>query len=188
MNDNNKFTGLAIGFAFVYVAVFVVLIILFFSSCKTTRQSTRENTHASSVTALDALSATDEKNSREIREMRTDCTSADISVDETVTSIEWSMPDSSGTQYPLRTVTSQKHTGSNMENRSAIKRNTNAQKEKSSVTDSTIRQKSDSKSETDEKKEVKSRTPEWIIVGVLACVLALTGIVYLILKRFGIVK
>ncbi|MDR1155302.1 MAG: hypothetical protein LBL04_11395 [Bacteroidales bacterium] len=37
MKDDNKFTGLAIVGALVYAVIFVILIILFFSSCKTVK-------------------------------------------------------------------------------------------------------------------------------------------------------
>jgi hypothetical protein len=160
----------------------------FFSACKTTKQSTRENTYASSVTVSDAVSATDEKNSEKTKETRTDYTGIDTDIDETIVSTEWSEPDSTGKQYPKTTTSTTRHKRSGKKRILASEKDTSVNKDKTSENNSAIRQKSDYKSEVDEKKEVKSRTPEWIIVGVLACVAGLMVIIYLILKRFGIVK
>lgn len=132
------------------------------------------------------------------KEWTADNSTVDEVSDETTTTTNLSAPDSTGKQYPISTSTTNKHTHRGVHNN--VQKNAesnNSRESKGGVSDNsdyksdksvTDKGKQDIKNQTDNKITEETKTPAWVYVVVFVSLFILIGIVYALLKRFGIIK
>jgi cobalamin biosynthesis Mg chelatase CobN len=176
--------------------------------CKTVKQT--EKTKAEVKTAANLtvkesnnanidIASTFSKVERNIeKEWITDNSTVDEVSDETTTTTNLSAPDSTGKQYPTSTSTTNKHTHRGVHNN--VKKNAesnNSRDIKGGVSensdyksDKSVKDKGKQsiKAQTDNKITEETKTPAWVYVVVFVSFLILIGIIYALLKRFGIIK
>ena len=109
-------------------------------------------------------------------------------INETILTIKWSEPDSTWQQFPVETTLKIRNSSKKEKSNSEVEKTGN---EKTEGDTERIEQQSE-KSETDiktvEKSETKKATPEWVIWVAVIVAIGFLVIVYLILKRYKIVK
>ena len=183
---NKKFDGDVLIIA-IYFAILAILM-AFCSGCKMHSFFGKRAEKSVTEVKTDIVETKETKTDVQI----TENSAGKIEVQEDYTEItmiiDWSEPDSVGNQHPVRTTgkvrTSQKNTSAE----------TSAGKTESAnnVEKSTKEDKSTENSETDiktvEKTEVKKSTPAWVIWVAVISSLGAIVLIYLILKRFKIVK
>ena len=188
--------------------LFLVLVMFVALGCRTIKQT--EKTKAEVKTAADLtvkesnnasldVASTFSKIERNFgKEWATDNGTVDETSDESTTTTNFSPPDSTGKQHPISTSKTNKHIhrGENKNlNKTAESNNSTDSKAKisdnsdyksdKSVTD---KGKQDAKHQTDNKITEETKTPAWVYVVAFVSFLILIGIVYALLKRFGIIK
>lgn len=189
--------------------LFLILAVLFaVTSCKTTKQvaktdiesSTAANvkTQTSDQINLDINQKTENKQAVDSSKTIVDKGSVNETTEETTVTVIYSVPDASGKQHKQTETTTTK----------VVKRGENknlkVDKESSSKSDRTteLRDRSDYKSDSaavdksKTKSSDKSRlvtttetpTPSWVYVVILVVAAIIGGFVYLVLKRYNIIK
>ena len=159
-----------------------LVLALFAVSCKTVKtatqtalsQQTEQNNDLTQHIATQTDAQTSFKSS--------DTSTTNTEVDEVVEETTWSVPDSTGTQHPVKTTKTHRHIGSAKQNNVQ----TTSGSETHAVTQSDVNDNTKTKTSTDEQTESKTTTKTstpawvvWIIIGIFAVIL----IVVLVLLR-----
>ena len=116
-----------------------------------------------------------------------DTSTTNTEVDEVVEETTWSAPDSNGTQHPVKTTKTHRHTGSTKQNnvQTTSGSETHAA-EQSDINDNT-KTKTGTDEQTDSETTTKIGTPAWvvwIIIGIFAVILI---VVLVILRHYRII-
>ena len=156
--------------------------------CRTTKQNSKKTLHATSLQNLDVKTDVACNVSTEIKTVATNNVVATNNTATKTTITDFSAPDATGKQHPTRqTVIEQT---SNDKKVAEVKVNT----ESKSKSESKVKQadksnyKFDKSVKTDNKTTNETKTPAWVYVAVFVSSLVLFGLIYLVLKRFGIIK
>ena len=156
-------------------------------SCKTVKTTT-QTTDQSSAVIQNAVQAT--SNSTQTADTSTHIEDGSIlaqDIDEIITETEWSVPDSMGKQYPIKTIEKRRQTHSNRQN--AVATTTHIQ-----TTDNTQSTFSDSSQsvmqndiQTTEKTKTKVSTPAWVIVSIIALFAVILIVILVVLRHYRII-
>jgi len=186
----------------------VLMSVGFYTSCKTIKQSNTTEVKAKTAANLELNQSSDAKlNINQSIETNQSITSSlnttdkgtsSENVEETSTNTKLSPPDSTGKQYPTETTTTNRkikrgknnNSTANADSKKDIKsKATNEDKSKlkanSALTDKSKTQ-ADAKEVSKQSEEVK--TPTWVSVSIAVSIVALLSFIYLILKRYNLIK
>lgn len=107
---------------------------------------------------------------------------------ETTTTVKWSEPDSSGRQFPIETTTKIRTSTTNKKVGGTVYKTAVATSEVVERKEDKSTEKSTTDIKITEKTKTKPVTPAWITWGTVILSLGLLVLVYLILKRYRIIK
>lgn len=185
-----------------FVLIFFLIISLV--GCKTTKQVDKLKQQTTTEANLSTESNEKSKlkvnefneHSGSTRNVTSDKTTTDETVEETTTKTKFSAPDSTGKQYPTETeITNRKtkrgekknmQTSSESQENNAKKLTDNSESEKAAKTKDKGQSKQTQQQTTDKKTEVE--TPGWITIVAVISIVGVLLFVYLILKRYKLIK
>lgn len=155
-------------------------------ACKTVKETTRIQEKASTEQKTDIVEKVSVKTESNADEQLNQQTNDNQTINEETIIVEWSKPDSVGKQYPIKTIATAKTTNHNKIT------DTKLSKQEHQQTAATLEKEDKSKltvnTENKIQTESKPITRSWVkYVGVILS-LGLLVLVYLIMKRFKIIK
>jgi len=170
------------------VNVIVLIIIILFCSCKTTKYNTREviktNIEAKTDTREGVQVLEEIKVSDNITQLMDELTT----IIERIIAVKLSMPDSTGVQYPTEVITTEREYSKEKtvrhEASPQLHKSINIQHEKTDNSQMVINE----DIEKTDKTIVKKTTPVWVIVAGVVLFIVIIIIVYLLLKKYRIIK
>lgn len=164
-----------------------LLIALFAVSCKTVKNTTETALSQQTEQKNDLEQHTSMQTDAQTSFQSSDTGTTNTEVDEVVEETTWSEPDSTGTQHPVKTTKTHRHTGStkqnNMQTTSGSKTHAAEQSDINDNTKTKIR----TDEQTDSETTTKTSTPAWvvwIIIGIFAVILI---VVLVILRHYRII-
>jgi hypothetical protein len=170
------------------VVCFWVFVFLFFTCCKTTKTKAQTKEELSSNVKINtsAVIAEDKKESGTLN--ITDYHS--LTKDEIIslTSTIWSAPDSLGGQYPLQTINAVRSSKTVSGSESAVGAEQTRESAKNADLITHSVEESDFKSETKTDIKKEPNTTRAVNIAIVLVVLGLLVAVFLILKRFKLIK
>lgn len=160
---------------------FMAIVLLF--SCKTTTQTSKTDINQKKTTQLDVSNERTENSSEESKETVTYTVEVEANVEETIIHIKWSEPDSAGRQYPLETTQTDRSTQAKEQSNTTSEKEESARSKTSEKNTDNSTFESDYKSETDVKKEEKTRLPTWVYIACIVGSLLIIGVITAKWKR-----
>ena len=166
------------------MSVFLLITVLLFNSCKTTKIATTEN-----------VKVVEQKDIHETATVKTETTEKEtitISVDALTTIIErivntkYSQPDTAGKQHITETTTTERNITTEKTGKADVQAEKQAKQLKESEKTDNSSKNIDKKTET--KTLTKSKTPAWIIVTMVILSMGVLVLLYFVLKRFKLIK
>ena len=116
-----------------------------------------------------------------------DTGTTETETDETTEETTWSAPDSTGTQYPVKTTKTTRHTSTGKKNnvQTSSVSETHAA-EQSDINDNT-KTKTSTDEKTDTKTTTKTSTPAWIIWLIIGIFAVIVIVVLVVLRHYRII-
>ena len=188
--------------------LFLVVLALITFSCRTTKQTSTSKaevkteanltTNQSNDASLNITSGTETKASQSGTIKATDTgTVEETTVEENITT-NYSKPDSTGKQYPTSTTTNkktihrgeQKNLNTNVEKKSNLDYLTRNEEKSNFKFDKSIKVKgkTDTQQQSTNKLTEETKTPAWVIFGILILILSGLGFIYYLLKKYNVLK
>ena len=108
-------------------------------------------------------------------------------VDEVTEETTWSAPDSTGTQYPIKTTKTTRKTHSETKNDMQTSQDSETQTSTQEDVDDNSETKTKTNLRSEDDSKTKTKTPAWIIVLIVGVLAIVAIVVLLILKRYKII-
>lgn len=168
-------------------SVLLLLVVLSALSCRTQKTNLKQTTatQTNEQTIHTEQTRTDISRTAGCRTEDRSVSSEDTERTTEVT--DWSVPDSLGRQYPVRTTKTRTSTRRGQRNdiQTAVTDSQNTQTNQSIQTTTTRDE--DTQTKTDSKVKTQWTTPSWVIWTILGIIAALTIIILIALKRYRII-
>lgn len=165
----------------------MLLIALCVTSCKTTQlnQSVTKEQQIEQKTDLEQQTHLEEQT--QVSEQSSDLSTSNMEVDETIEETTWSEPDSTGTQYPVKTTTTKRTTHSGKQNNIQSSANRSANSVEDVNTNDNSKQTISTNEQSDTNKKTKVQTPAWVIVLIIGIILIVLIVILVILRHYKII-
>lgn len=171
----------------VFLCMFFLLIMLFLTACKSTRTVSSVDIKTDSLEKMDVTSKVESTVEAEKEVTVSDHSIINNALNETITDLLWSAPDSSGKQHIVReTITVRSGNTIKSSNVTKIENNKESQKTESMVVDKT-KKRSTIKTDVDVKQKTKIKSPVAFTAGILIIVSSVIVFVFLFLKSKKII-
>lgn len=164
------------------------LIICVLIGCKTTESNLTDNSKVQTDLSIEKETSSNLKDNSVKSEEKSDKSQTNENVNKSTDETIWSKPDSLGNQYKVKTT----HTEENRNTKTKADLKTKAENKADVDKKDKAKSKNDSKADlknniqTEDKTEIQN--PDWMNWGVGIGLIVLGVIVYLFLRRFGLVK
>ena len=170
----------------IVLALFAFVIL--FAGCKTVKETTKTAVTAKTELNADVKTAAENTQVAEIKTVATDkgVTASNTTIKTTAT--EFSAPDALGKQHPTKQTVTELTTNTKKESDAKINTEAKAENESKAKTVDNSDFKSDSATKAEVKKETKTETPGFVSWSIIILVVGLLGLVYCVLKRYGVIK
>lgn len=166
----------------------VILVISFVTSCKMTKDLSKETLHATSLQNTDVKTEAESKAVAETKTGSTASTSSATNVNTKVTATEFSTPDANGNQHIIKQTITEQTTNNKAVADSKVNTESKLKAENKTKKADNSDYKSDVTAKADTETDTETETPGFITV--IALVVGLLGIalIYYLLKRFKVIK
>ena len=168
--------------------LFLAFLALITFSCRTVKQTSTAKTDVKTAANLDVKQSVNNQSKVDSFGITIDKSITNSLVSEVITVTNLSKPDSVGKQYPVQTTVINRTT----DNKKVADIKKSVVSSKKSVVNNKLSDKSTLKSDIKTAAKgttiTEMKTPAWVYVAVIITLLALIGVVYAVLKRFGIIK
>jgi cobalamin biosynthesis Mg chelatase CobN len=155
-------------------------------SCKTTRQATaiKQTTNTETTTTRQSDAKGNEQTASITQQA--DNSKVDVTVDETTTIVEFSQPDSTGRQYPIKSTTVTKTARRNEKKDISYQQNENTASGINISNSEKNKTKSDNTKKENTNTKTESKAPSGVSWGMIILTVGLLVLVYWILKKYKI--
>ena len=156
-------------------------------SCKTVKNA--QQTASSQRVELNndltqhASSETDVQTSHQ----SSDTSTTETEVDEVIEETTWSAPDSTGTQHPVKTTKTNRHTSSGKKNNIQTNDNSTAHAVSQSDVNDNSKVTAEQDEKTSSKNSTKTSTPAWVIWIIIGIFAVIAIVVLVILRHYRII-
>lgn len=156
-------------------------------SCKTTKIANKTNDQSTQLIQNDITASADSSCNVTASAHTEDKSQLAQDIDETTTITEWSVPDSTGKQYPTKTTETRRTTNTKRQNN--VKTTTHQETATESQTTFMDNTQTDTHNDiqTTETTKTKTSTPAWLITLIIGIIAAIVLIILVILKRYRII-
>ena len=162
----------------------IVCLIAF--GCKTTKQATAIRQTANTETAVTRQSDAKGNEQTATLTQQTDNSKVNEMMDEITTTVEYSRPDSTGRQYPLKATTIKRTTGRNEKKDISYQQNETTASDINISNIEKIQTKSDGTKKENTNTKTESKAPSGVSWGMIILTVGLLVLVYLVLKQYKI--
>lgn len=156
-------------------------------SCKTVKNSTQtalsQQTDQKNDLKQHTSSQTDVQTSFQLSDTGTTNTEMDEVIEETT----WSEPDSAGTQHPVKTTKTHRHTGSSKQNNVQTTSGSDIQAAAQSDVNDHSKIRTKINEQTDSQLTTKTNTPAWLIALIIGIIAVVAIIILFILRHYRII-
>ena len=167
--------------------VLMLLTALCAVSCKTVKnaqqtalsQRIEQNNDLTQHTASETLLQTTQQSS--------DTGTTDTEVDEVIEETTWSAPDSTGTQHPVKTTKTNRHTSTGKRNNVHTTNTTSAHAVSQSDVNDNSKVTAEQDEKTSSKTSTKTSTPAWLIALIIGVIAAAVIVILVILRHYRII-
>ena len=168
-------------------SVLMLLIVLSFTNCKTVKNAEKTARYEQKEQKNDIEQHTSSQTDVQSSFQSSDTGTTETETDETTEETTWSAPDSTGTQYPVKTTKTTRHTSTGKKNnvQTSSVSETHAA-EQSDINDNT-KTKTSTDEKTDTKTTTKTSTPAWIIWLIIGIFAVIVIVVLVVLRHYRII-
>ena len=156
-------------------------------SCKTQKNTYRQTTTQQTNEQTNIQRTTDSTATRTIDLRHDDHTAISETRTEQTEVTDWSVPDSLGRQYPVRTAKTTTTTRRGQRNDIQTTVTDNSTATAHTVSEEQTDTQQDTQTKTDSKVKTETTTPSWVIWLILGIIAATTIIVLIVLKHYHII-
>jgi cobalamin biosynthesis Mg chelatase CobN len=168
--------------------IFFGLIAMLLLSCKTTKTTLNEQSTTKIEQATTSEQTTKTEATTEAAAKVTDQSTADTNEVGETTTVLYAAPDSTGTQHIVSVTTTKYKKGSSVKSNVVAENGTKTNIEQTTKQSDQSNIKATNEVQKATTTKTEKNTPAWVIWAVVICCIGLVVLVYLILKRFKIVK
>lgn len=166
----------------------LILVMLIVVTCRTVKTSESISTKFDSEIASDTKTKSEVHTDFTDKSKLVDSSTSQDTTSEVITETEFSAPDSAGKQHILKTKTTERNSGKRKVNSVIDHKNISQFTDSSGTTVDKGRANVKSEADIDRSETVRKRTPIWVWLPVGIVAVGLVVLVYLALKRYGLVK
>ena len=164
-----------------------LLIALFVVSCKTVKNTTQTAQSQLTEQKNDLEQHTSLQTDAQTSFQSLDTGTTNTEVDEVVEETTWSEPDSTGTQHPVKTTKTHRHTGSTKQNNVQTSSDSETHTAAQSDVNDNSKIKTKTKEQTEIETETKTSTPAWVIALIAGIFAVILIVVLVVLRHYRII-
>lgn len=168
-------------------SVLMLLIVLSFTNCKTVKNAEKTARCEQKEQKNDIEQHTSLQTDTQTSFQSSDTGTTNTEVDEVVEETTWSEPDSTGTQHPVKTTKTHRHTGSTKQNNVQTSSDSETHTAAQSDVNDNSKIKTKTKEQTEIETETKTSTPAWVIALIAGIFAVILIVVLVVLRHYRII-